>query len=667
VKALRGKHLAGALLALLSLALVGPRPAAAQAPIYKGAVLNNNLVGMTVTNYGFWGNNFASRSPSLEYPLGSAFEHLVRGGLWVGGQALDANGTFLGVTTGTVDGSTNDGNSASATEFTPVSSGLEFRTTQQTGPLSAYYSTHAISEWDAFSTYTDVFPTRAKNNSEDHRPMGLEVTQYNYEWSFSNYAHILFFHILVKNVGPPLANVWLGAYNEFASGYKNAYSGWPPSVSNGGSEGSWFSKKWIVYEDSLRMMREHYCLSSPPPTSCNLPHVPYWVGLQMLGVTKANAQDTTTVRTTFMAWAYGPSDSTRQRDDQRYALLSLGSALPIGADLAPGLGDPVTLQGMGPCPVVLTGESIALDFAVLGAPDEFTLRKRAHVAQQAYDLNYIVPVPPPSPNLKIVARDAQLDLYWDDEAERTADPTSPAPGNQDFEGYRVYLSEDRLDLKLIAQFDKKGGVNDTTGYNTGFAAIDAGADSTRFEGHVYQHKYTVRNLRDGFKYYAAVTSYDLGSTETESLESGTSLNKTMAIPAPGAGERPGEGVVVFPNPYRVEARWDAGQFVRDHYLWFANLPEKCIIRVYTLSGDIVLKKDFDGSSYQGEGARGIYDPKRELDVAAPTMSGRMFGWDMITDQDQAVATGLYLYSVEDKATGKRTLGKVLIVKSDREN
>jgi hypothetical protein len=32
-----------------------------------------------------------------------------------------------------------------------------------------------------------------------------------------------------------------------------------------------------------------------------------------------------------------------------------------------------------------------------------------------------------------------------------------------------------------------------------------------------------------------------------------------------------------------------------------------------------------------------------------------------------VATGLYLYSVEDKSGGKRTVGKVLIVKSDREN
>ena len=40
---------------------------------------------------------------------------------------------------------------------------------------------------------------------------------------------------------------------------------------------------------------------------------------------------------------------------------------------------------------------------------------------------------------------------------------------------------------------------------------------------------------------------------------------------------------------------------------------------------------------------------------------------MITREGQAVATGLYMYSVEDKASGTRQLGKFLIVKSDRED
>ena len=80
------------------------------------------------------------------------------------------------------------------------------------------------------------------------------------------------------------------------------------------------------------------------------------------------------------------------------------------------------------------------------------------------------------------------------------------------------------------------------------------------------------------------------------------------MPAPAPGERAG-GVTVFPNPYRVEARWDAGQRVRDHYLWFANLPRRCTLRIYTLAGDLVFETRFDGASYRGEGARGLYDPQ----------------------------------------------------------
>jgi len=103
--------------------------------------------------------------------------------------------------------------------------------------------------------------------------------------------------------------------------------------------------------------------------------------------------------------------------------------------------------------------------------------------------------------------------------------------------------------------------------------------------------------------------------------------------------------------------------VRDHYLWFANLPSRCTIRIYTLAGDLVYETDFDGATYNGSNARGIYDPANDL---PPTLSRATFGWDLVTRRGQAAATGLYLWSVEDRASGKRQVGKVLIVKSDRE-
>ena len=64
-----------------------------------------NLMAINLTNYGFIGNNFSARTPSMEYPVGTGHDHLVRGGLWVGAIAVDEDGVFTGVTAGAIDGS----------------------------------------------------------------------------------------------------------------------------------------------------------------------------------------------------------------------------------------------------------------------------------------------------------------------------------------------------------------------------------------------------------------------------------------------------------------------------------------------------------------------------------------------------------------------------------
>jgi hypothetical protein len=343
---------------------------------------------------------------------------------------------------------------------------------------------------------------------------------------------------------------------------------------------------------------------------------------------------------------------------------------PGGQD-AQGFGiDPVELLTIGPFGDVdhpiNPGDSIVVDYAFLGGDDIVEFEKHARTAQRAFDLQYRVPVPPPSPLFKVVAREKAVDFYWDHSPELAIDPTSAAPDSLDFEGYRLYLGTSSLALQRIAQFDMVTPPHDTTGFNTGFASIALNPPVT-IDGVTYHYRYTVTGLRDGFKYFAAVTAYDLGTTEDESLESGIEQNKTLVIPGPAPGEAiAGDKITVFPNPYRVEARWDQGRLVRDHYLWFANLPARCTIEIFTLSGDRVFRADFDGSTYSGQGARGIYDPK-QVDTPPPTLSGRTFGWDLITTEGQAAATGLYLYSIEEGGSKKRTVGKFLIVKSDRES
>ena len=123
---------------------------------------------------------------------------------------------------------------------------------------------------------------------------------------------------------------------------------------------------------------------------------------------------------------------------------------------------------------------------------------------------------------------------------------------------------------------------------------------------------------------------------------------------------------MFPNPYRVEAQWDAGAGVRDHFIWFAGLPRRCKLSLYTLSGDRVFERDFNGDSYSGDNARGVHDPRLDRDTGAPALSGGAFAWNLITARGQAAATGLYLWVVEDLDGGKVQRGKLLLVKSDKE-
>ncbi|MBP8137577.1 MAG: hypothetical protein KAY61_05180, partial [Candidatus Eisenbacteria bacterium] len=220
---------------------------------YALLVMGQNKLGMSITNYGFIGNNFTTRSASMEYPLGSGYEHLVRGGLWVGALAVDDNGGFTGVSAGAIDGSQGSA-SADATEFTPISSKITVRSTL---PNSRYFNPDAVSELDYSSTFWDGVAKRALGNNEDHRPMKLEVRQDNYAWSFAEYAHFVVFHYTIKNVGPPLRNVWVGMYDELQTGPKNAYNCWPPS-SGCSSVGGWFAKKQVAYTDSLRLFTESY-------------------------------------------------------------------------------------------------------------------------------------------------------------------------------------------------------------------------------------------------------------------------------------------------------------------------------------------------------------------------------------------------------------------------
>ena len=173
-----------------------PAQAAADTSVFDQLIATGSRVHMTVTNYGFYGNNFFSRAASLEYPSNRGYEHLVRGGLWIGAKAQDDVGEFNGVTTGTVDAAQGP-TSPQSTEFTPGAKIL-LRSKLLNSP---YSSRESVSELDAVSDFNDYTPKTAANNQERHRPLRVAVRHENYQWSFGLFQHCLFFHITVRNSG----------------------------------------------------------------------------------------------------------------------------------------------------------------------------------------------------------------------------------------------------------------------------------------------------------------------------------------------------------------------------------------------------------------------------------------------------------------------------------
>jgi hypothetical protein len=649
--------------AFACLLLLLAAPAAGQEVRYQAKITNANRVGLTVTNYGFFGNNFNSRSPSMEYPLGEGLEHLSRAGLWIGGRAISDTGEVIRVSQGAIDNAQGS-NQLSDAEFTPLPGPMIERSRIKT---SKFYSPDAVSDQDFVANFTDR-PGRPGStySSEDHVPLGVNVKLSTYAFGLDAAADFVVLHFEITNAGPPLRDVFVGLYSQLVSGNKTLYPSWPPSGAT--TAGSWYYKKYFTWVDSLSMVAEHYCVAldafgNPDSTTCNFQVAPAWAANKFLGVRAglATLPEPDSLRVGVRFWNYQPGDSTRDEDVERYALMAR-RGVDDQASLEPGRGpnlSPIEMISVGPFPEIPPDSTIAVDFAFVGGRSFENLLTHAAFAQFAFEQNYLLPAPPPSPRLHARAHDGSVELLWDAAPETASDPTSPAPGGLDFEGYRVYAGRDRNALSLVAQYD----IADTTGFNTGLAAIRLPQPIIE-GGDTLVYRAVVPALRDGFKSYVAVTSYDTGDEQIPSLESGINENKTLTVPNPGPGERP--GVTVYPNPYKAEAQWDAGRLVRDHYLWFANLPARARLRIFTLAGDLVFDTDFDGATYRGASARGLYDPAQDIDTPAPVLSGASFAWNLITRTGQAAASGMYLWTVEDRDSGKTERGKFLVVKSDVE-
>jgi hypothetical protein len=659
---------------------------------------NVGNIGITVTNFGTYGNGFVNgiwpEQPSCEYPLGSGIEHIFDGGLYVGGFIRGVGGPF--VTTGAVD-------------IASISRGTGFEFTNALGSFikersslfdSRFFSPSAISHQDFLMDFTDTNVVYLNGDPiTDHDPLGIAVHQETYAWNFSFANFFVIFNYWIKNVSNKnIDSVFVGLWTDTV--VRNTLIT-PP----GGT--AFFNKGGNGYNDSLQIAYEF-------DAAGDIGFTDSYIGIIFLGSDPILPQSyiyqgESLPTTNFISWQYkntsDPNFFAPQDDIQRYKKMQgfFGGSNRWKNGINPeSIKTPSNrsmLISKGYFNTIAPGDSINVVFAIVCAKkygneptpldteeQKTNLYANADWALRAYygedrnrngvldpgeDLDgngkitrYILPAPPIVPKVKVVPGDREVAIYWDKRAEYSIDPIS---GKKDFEGYKLYRTEAGFDLTenqdilksmvVLASFDSAAnGVS----FDTGFDFVEL-LEPVTFSGDTvqYYYKFELSNLLNGWQYLFAVSSFDKGDPANNLgiLESSPLANFERIIPGTPATEDPNVEIGVYPNPYYGNAIWD-GSSERLRKIYFFNLPTDCDITIFTLAGDIV-KQIHHTQESNGSDIRWF---ETYASDGKQKFAGGEHAWDLLTDNDQAIATGLYLFTVENKRNGEIKRGKFLVIK-----
>lgn len=184
-------------------------------------------VYLCVTNWGFFGSqgrelyeslggcfnpnpDKEAVAPSFEMPPSSGIEYLFQAALWVGavveGETLVTVGAdgWFGIN-----------------EMAPASGSQGAITERSTRPGVQCYSPDAISEQDIIAIYMDTADApltysdpRTDWDERKHQPLGIEVTQKSYSWSYAYAEDFVLIDFTIKNINQAksIEKMWVGLY-----------------------------------------------------------------------------------------------------------------------------------------------------------------------------------------------------------------------------------------------------------------------------------------------------------------------------------------------------------------------------------------------------------------------------------------------------------------------
>ena len=197
------------------------------------------------------------------------------------------------------------------------------------------------------------------------------------------------------------------------------------------------------------------------------------------------------------------------------------------------------------------------------------------------------------------------------------------------------------------------------GYDTGLDIIRLDESEWKIvDGITYKYMFLDEDVTDGIEYTYSVVAYDMGVEPTyvksyksigngqfetvidtnfsnpnewanpegyasiENSKGTTILDRNFVQVYPGVKPQNNlDNVNVVPNPYKVRSKFLESEFERR--VRFTNLPQKCKISIFSLSGELIFEINHNNQ-----------------------LSGNEW-WDLRTINNQEIAPGLYLYHIQN--------------------
>ncbi len=211
------------------------KPGSVGTPNFSLELHKINELLLTISNGGTFGSEGPNAyidpetgmvAPSCEYPAGSDISYLFIGAFWAGG--IVGRDTLVSVGF--------DGNRY-LREFWPPAGDAGAIRRRSSMRTSLDYSPDAVSEQDFVCVYSDTLVSTgytAFDPIEDrpHIPLGLEVHQRSYGWSYEYAEDFIIFDFTVRNINRfPLKQVYFGIYVDADIYHESAEaSGWSDDI-----------------------------------------------------------------------------------------------------------------------------------------------------------------------------------------------------------------------------------------------------------------------------------------------------------------------------------------------------------------------------------------------------------------------------------------------------